>query len=127
MSWNYYLHVWQIFAICPFANAVLLTTTQSKPATAISLGDTPVELTGEGDTESVTLTITPNDATTEITYRVLDESVATVEKVSETSATITSVSVGETKLIATSDNGLYSELSIVVSSTEETEQVEGTG
>ena len=40
MAWNEYLHVWQTYAICPFANAVILATSQ-KPvdATEVSFAD----------------------------------------------------------------------------------------
>ena len=112
LSWNYYLHVWETFALCPFANAVAFVTAQSKPATAISLGnDVTVE---EEATQSVTATLTPNDATTEVEYTIGDESVATVEKVSETSATITGVSAGSTTLTATTDNGLSDSIDVTV-------------
>ena len=57
MSWNEYLHAWGTFAICPFANAVVLATEQPKPATAISLPDTVSATVGTDS--SVTLTITP--------------------------------------------------------------------
>lgn len=33
MAWNEYLHVWQTFAICPFANAVALVTEKSTTTT----------------------------------------------------------------------------------------------
>lgn len=32
MTWNEYLHVWETFAICPFANAVILATEESPKA-----------------------------------------------------------------------------------------------
>ena len=112
LSWNFYLHVWQTYALCPFANAVLFTTTQSKPATAISLGnDVTVE---EEATASVTATLTPNDATTEVDYVIGDEDVATIVKNSETSVTITGVAAGSTTLTATTDNGLTDEIDVTV-------------
>ena len=41
MSWNEYLHAWGTYAICPFANAVMLVTSASKPVTAIA-GSSPL-------------------------------------------------------------------------------------
>ena len=65
MAWNEYLHAWGTFAICPFANAVVLATAQPKPATAISVSDVSV---AKDATATVTVTLTPSDATTDLTY-----------------------------------------------------------
>ena len=105
LSWKYMLHAWQTYAICPFANAVCLATTTPKPATAISVSDLSTDLVVDG-TANVTVTITPNDATTDITFVSGDETVFTVTKNSNTSATLTGVSVGESVLTVVSDNGL---------------------
>lgn len=105
LSWKYMLHAWQTYAICPFANAVCLATTEPKPATAISVSDLSTTLVVDG-TADVTVTITPNDATTDITFVSGDETVFTVTKNSNTSATLTGVSVGESVLTVLSDNGL---------------------
>lgn len=112
LSWNFYLHVWQTYALCPFANAVLLTTAQSKPATAISLGNDVT--VAEEATASVTATLTPADATTEVDYVIGDKDVATIVKNSETSVTITGVAAGSTTLTATTDNGLTDEIDVTV-------------
>lgn len=116
MSWNEYLHVWQTFAICPFANAVILATADSKPATAIALDSESYSMTGTGDTESVTLTITPADSTSKVTYSSSDETVFTVavDESDQTSATLTSVGVGEGTLGVLSDNGLTAEATVTV-------------
>ena len=105
LSWKYMLHAWQTYAICPFANAVCLATTEPKPATAISLSDLSTDLVVDG-TANITVTITPNDATTDISFYSEDETVFTVTKNSNTSATLTGVDVGESVLKVLSDNGL---------------------
>ena len=107
MSWNEYLHVWQTFAVCPFANAVIFATADSNPATAIALDSESYALVGTGDTESVTLTITPADSTSKVSYSSSDETVFTVAKDAsdQTKATLTSVGVGEATLTASTDNG----------------------
>lgn len=70
MSWNEYLHVWQTFAICPFANAVILATeAPTITATALSFGTSSVEIE-QGSYEGLDLTTTPTTANTKITYSV---------------------------------------------------------
>lgn len=116
MSWNEYLHAWGTFAICPFANAVVLATEQPKPATAISLPDTVSATVGTDAT--VTLTITPADATTDITFLSSDEEVFTVTKVSNTSVKVVPVSAGTGTLSAIAENGLSDTSAVTVSASE---------
>ena len=120
LSWKYMLHAWQTYAICPFANAVCLATTEPKPATAISVSDLSTDLVVDG-TADVTVTITPNDATTDITFTSGDETVFTVTKNSNTSATLTGVGAGESVLTVLSDNGLKKTKDITVTTTPPTE------
>lgn len=116
MSWNEYLHAWGTFAICPFANAVVLATEQPKPATAISLPDTVSATVGTDS--SVTLTITPADATTDIEFSSSDEEVFTVTKVSNTSVKVVPVAAGTGTLTATAENGLTDTSAVTVSAGE---------
>lgn len=113
MSWNEYLHAWGTFAICPFANAVVLATEQPKPATAISLPDTVSATVGTDAT--VTLTITPADATTDVEFSSSDEEVFTVTKVSNTSVKVVPVSAGTGTLTAIAENGLSDTSAVTVS------------
>ena len=117
MSWNEYLHVWQTFAVCPFANAVILATEESKPATAIALNSESYSLTGVGDTESITATITPADSTSKVSYASSDEAVFTIaiDESDQTKATLTSVAVGEATLTVSTDNGKKAEATVTVS------------
>lgn len=46
MSWNYYLHAWDTFAISPFANAVILATAEPTPVDP-GTEEQPVENGGE--------------------------------------------------------------------------------
>jgi len=113
MSWNEYLHAWGTFAICPFANAVVLATEQPIPATAISLPSTTSATVGTDET--VTLTITPANATSDITFSSSDEEVFTVTKVSNTSVKVVPVSAGTGTLTALSENGKKSTSAVTVS------------
>ena len=111
MSWNEYLHAWGTYAICPFANAVVLATQSPKPATAISVTDVSVV---EGATASVTVTLTPADSTSELTYESSDETVFTVSS----AGVVTGVSAGTGTLTVTTDNGLSDEATVTVSAGE---------
>ena len=114
MSWNEYLHAWGTFAICPFANAVVLATEQPIPATAISLPDTVSAVVGTDST--VTLTITPANATSDITFSSSDEEVFTVTKVSNTSVKVVPVAAGTGTLTAISENGKTDTSAVTVTS-----------
>ena len=115
MSWNEYLHAWGTFAICPFANAVCLATAVSKPATAISMSSSNIVGATVGDEASGTVTTTPADATSNITYRSSNEGVATIEKgANEKAYNITAVGLGNAELSALTDNGKSAKITISV-------------
>ena len=107
MTWNEYLHVWQTYAICPFANAVVLATKQPKPATAISVNDVNVV---ENATANVTVTLTPSDATTELDFISGNETVFTVSN----EGVVTGVSEGTGTLTVKTDNGLSDTATVTV-------------
>lgn len=107
MTWNEYLHVWQTYAICPFANAVVFATAQPKPATAISVADVSV---AEDATANVTVTLTPSDATTELEYISGNESTFTVSS----TGVVTGVSAGTGTLTVKTDNGLSDTATVTV-------------
>ena len=113
MSWNEYLHAWGTYAICPFANAVVLATEQPIPATALSM-DSTVSAT-VGTDETVTLTITPANSTSDITFSSSDEEVFTVTKVSNTSVKVVPVAAGTGTLTALSENGKKATSAVTVS------------
>ena len=107
MAWNEYLHVWQTYAICPFANAVVLATAQPKPATAINASDVNVV---KGATANVTVTLTPTDATSDLTFISGDEKVFTVSS----TGVVTGVSAGTGTLTVETDNGLSDTATVTV-------------
>ena len=111
MTWNEYLHVWQTYAICPFANAVVFATAQPKPATAISVADVSVV---EDATANVTVTLTPVDATSELTFISGDETVFTVSS----TGVVTGVSAGTGTLTVETDNGLSDTATVTVTAGE---------
>lgn len=108
MAWNEYLHAWGTFAICPFANAVVLATEQPVPATSVKFQTESVDLdmssTPTGETLEVT--ITPDGATTDVDYFTSNELVFTVTKEANNKVHITPVGVGRAELSLKTDNGL---------------------
>lgn len=115
MSWNEYLHAWGTYAICPFANAVMLVTAKSKPVTAISGSDQTVVADAS---KTVTFTFTPNDATSQTEFTSSDESVFTVEPDADyaNKCSITGVTAGTADLTITADNGIYKTVEVTVTS-----------
>lgn len=115
MAWNEYLHAWNTFAICPFANAVVLATAVPKPATAISVSTDNIVGATVGDTQNGTVTLTPVDSTSEITYSSNNEAVATIEEGANNKAyVVTATGLGNTTLYAKTDNGLSKSFTISV-------------
>lgn len=116
MSWNEYLHAWGTYAICPFANAVILATKEPVVATNIAFGaeSTQLSLSSEPKYETLEVTITPNNATTDVIYTSENEKIFTAVKNANNKVTITGVSVGSAKLIAKTDNGLTDSMDVTV-------------
>ena len=115
MTWNEYLHVWQTYAICPFANAVVLASAVSKPATAISMSSSNIVGASVGDTASGTVTLTPNDATSNVRYESSNDGVATIVKgANEKAYNITAKGLGSATLSAITDTGKSASITISV-------------
>lgn len=112
MTYNEYLHAWGTFAISPFANAVIIATNKPNPLTEISIPDSA--MVGVGDTDTLTVTLTPSATTSEIAYASSDETVFTLEKISNTSIKITATGLGSAKILALSDNAVATESDVVV-------------
>ena len=113
MAWNEYLHAWGTFAICPFANAVVLATEQPTPATEIEFSESTINAT-VNTPKAVALTITPSGATTDVEFSTEDETIATVTKTDNKNCTVTGLKEGNTTLNAKSDNGLTATATIQV-------------
>lgn len=112
MTYNEYLHAWGTFAISPFANAVVIATSSAIPLTDMSIPDSA--MVGIGDTDTLTVTLTPTNSTSEIAYASSDEAVFTLEQLSNTSIKITATGLGTAKILALSDNAVATESDVVV-------------
>ncbi len=121
MAWNEYLHVWGTYAICPFANAVVLATELPKPASNVSISTNPIDIDIQGGLtpQDITITLTPQDATTDVDFTSSNELVFTVSKKSNTSVTVTPVAVGSASLDVKTDNGLKSSATVNVTNSGE--------
>ena len=113
MAWNEYLHAWGTFAICPFANAVCLTTETPVPVTSITIDDVSATL---GSDSTVSVTLAPDGATSDISFSSSNTAVFTVTKVSNTSVKVTPVAVGTGTLTAISENGKKGTATVTVTS-----------
>lgn len=116
MAWNEYLHAWSTFAICPFANAVVLATEEPVPATNIAFGSasTTLNLSSEPKNATLEVTLTPSTATTDVEYTSSDPLVFTARKDANNKVTITAVGEGTGKLTAKTDNGLTASIDVTV-------------
>lgn len=114
MSWNEYLHAWGTFAICPFANAVVLATKEPVPATKLDFQSETIEITGVGEVEGLEITVTPVGSTSDIEYKSSDTSIFTVEKVDNLNSKVTSTGIGSATLTATADTGVSATTTINV-------------
>lgn len=107
MAWNEYLHAWGTYAICPFANAVVLATEEPTPATAVAFSSSSVELNLNDSPAYKTLevTVTPTNSTDYIDFTSSKPEVFTVTKLDNTHVTLTPMSVGTGTVTATASSG----------------------
>ena len=107
MAWNEYLHAWGTYAICPFANAVVLATEEPTPATAVAFSSSSVELNLNDSPSYKTLeiTVTPANSTDYIDFTSSKPEVFTVTKVDNTHVTLTPMSAGTGTVTATASSG----------------------
>ena len=107
MAWNEYLHAWGTYAICPFANAVVLATKEPTAATAVAFGTSTVELNLNDSPAYKTLeiTVTPTNSTDNIEFTSSKPEVFTVTKLDNTHVTLTPMSVGTGTVTATASSG----------------------
>lgn len=111
MAWNEYLHAWGTFAVCPFANAVCLTTEQVVPVEEITISDVSATV---GTDETVSVTLDPANATSDIQFSSSDTSVFTVTKISNSSVKVHPVAAGTGVLTALAENGVDGEADVTV-------------
>lgn len=113
MAWNEYLHVWETFAICPFANAVILATDLPEvPATAVEVSPDTITLKAGEDKTSVA-TLTPVNSTSTITAVSSATDYATVS-VSDKTVTVHGVAEGSATITVTAEDGVTDTITVTV-------------
>lgn len=113
MAWNEYLHVWETFAICPFANAVILATDLPEvPATEVVATPDTITLKA-GEDKTATVALTPVNATSTVTAESSATSYATVS-VSDKTVTIHGVAEGSATITVTAEDGVTDTISVTV-------------
>lgn len=105
MSWNLYLHAWSCFAISPMSNSIILAKAAPVAATAVSLGNDVELVLGTDEYEDITVTITPNNATSPIEYTSSNPGVFVVTKLANNKVRVTPRSLGEGTLTASTEGG----------------------
>ena len=117
MSWNEYLHAWGTYAICPFANAVVLATADSVPATALNINDGDsinVSLSTDSTGKVSELTLTPANSTSLVRYEISDPETVTIEQTENLKVKVTPLKQGSAILTAITDNGIKATATINV-------------
>ena len=87
-----------------------IVTDTATAVTGLSLDDTSIDIAVEG-TQEVTATATPSSESSATKWKVVDETVATIDKAVGASVTVTGVAAGQTVLKAT--NGAKEVLAII--------------
>lgn len=112
MAWNLFLHAWSTFAISPFANAVLLVTSQNVPATNVSMPTTTSVTVGAD--ANVTITLTPSTATTDVTSVTSSDQTVATAKLNGNNVVVTGVKTGTSTVTIKTDNGLTASTTVTV-------------
>lgn len=100
------------FAISPFANAVILAKSEPVPATDISVPATTNAVIGEDTT--VTVTVTPDNASDIINFESANPQVFTVTKTGSNTAIVTGQSAGTANLNVSTESGLTKTSAVTV-------------
>ena len=112
MAWNQYLHVWGTFAICPFANAVMLVGSKAVPVTDVTIA---AQTVAKGSNKTVTPTLTPTNATSKIVKALSsDEQVLAASVASDKTIKIEGKSAGSATVKVVYDTGLKKEFGVTV-------------
>ncbi len=111
MSWNYYLHVWQTYAISPFANAVaFVTDLPVVQPTGIEVEPTQATISVD-ETLQLNATVLPANTTSKtVTYESSVPANATVDS----NGKVTGVKAGTTVITARTSNGITAQVNITV-------------
>lgn len=71
LTYQYFLHVWQTYGICPFANCVVYTVSDNTTLLGIEVDKTTVELTNADNSDVISYNIIPEDTTADMSLELL--------------------------------------------------------
>lgn len=106
-TWQLYLNVVKMYQYSLFANAVVFATAlPTVPVTGLDYNNTTEITVTEGESEGLDIIVTPNNATTPITYEIGNAATATIttDDTNDRHVTVTGVAEGSTTLTAKAGN-----------------------
>lgn len=105
-TWQYYLNVVRMYSYSLFANALVFATQEPNvPVQKLDFGVASINLEGAGTEENLELTVTPPQATTNVTFEITaGETYASCEKIDNRNVKVTAKATGTATLKATAGN-----------------------
>lgn len=71
LTYQYFLHVWQTYGICPFSNCVVYTTQSNAKLLGVQVDNPVLEINAKSGTAETTYNFVPDTATAEMEIKVL--------------------------------------------------------
>lgn len=112
MAWNLFLHAWGVFAISPFANAVVLVTDTPVPATSIEIEEN--DSMNVGQSKKLIVSFEPENSTTEVTSVSSSDPTIATANLSNNAIVLTGVKAGTSTITVKTDNGLTGQTVLTV-------------
>lgn len=105
-TWQYYLNVVRMYSYSLFANALVFATQEPNvPVQKLDFGVASIDLEGSGTEENLELTVTPPQATTNVTFEITaGGTYASCEKIDNRNVKVTAKATGTATLKATAGN-----------------------
>lgn len=105
-TWQYYLNVVRMYSYSLFANALVFATQEPNvPVQKLDFGVASIDLEGAGTEENLELTVTPPQATTNVTFEITaGGTYASCEKIDNRNVKVTAKATGTATLKATAGN-----------------------
>lgn len=105
-TWQYYLNVVRMYSYSLFSNALVFATGEPDvPVQKLDFGVASIDLDGAGTEKNLEITVTPAQATTEVTFEISSgKTYASCEKIDNRNVKVTALGTGTATLKATAGN-----------------------
>lgn len=105
-TWQYYLNVVRMYSYSLFSNALVFATEEPDvPVQKLDFGVASIDLEGAGTVEGLELTVTPAQATTEVTFEITaGQTYASCQKIDNRNVKVSALATGTATLKATAGN-----------------------